>query len=142
MGQVPYIKACPFLLGFNMWDASVCLTAWHVLSYAGVVFDSGDGVSHSVPVFEGYCLPHAVQRFTLAGVDVTLHLKKVAGWGGAVAGKIRFLLDSDHRSFLYPSPSLFPTRMASYSLCSLKQKKLKKLLDFKSASYECRLAPE
>ncbi|XP_029589824.1 uncharacterized protein LOC115174932 isoform X1 [Salmo trutta] len=43
----------------------------------GVVFDSGDGVSHSVPVFEGYCLPHAVQRCTLAGHDVTMHLKKL-----------------------------------------------------------------
>lgn len=43
----------------------------------GVVFDSGDGMSHSVPVFEGYCLPHAVQRFPLAGVDVTMNLKKV-----------------------------------------------------------------
>uniref|UniRef100_A0A3B4YEJ0 Uncharacterized LOC111649539 n=1 Tax=Seriola lalandi dorsalis TaxID=1841481 RepID=A0A3B4YEJ0_SERLL len=43
----------------------------------GVVFDSGDGVSHSVPVFEGYCLPHAVQRFPLAGGDVTLQLKKL-----------------------------------------------------------------
>ncbi|KAG7460645.1 hypothetical protein MATL_G00200960 [Megalops atlanticus] len=43
----------------------------------GVVFDSGDGSSHSVPVFEGYCLPHAVQRFTLAGMDVTLHLRKL-----------------------------------------------------------------
>ncbi|KAM8831962.1 uncharacterized protein AB9W97_003308 [Spinachia spinachia] len=43
----------------------------------GVVFDSGDGVSHSVPVFEGYCLPHAVQRFPLAGADVTLNLRKL-----------------------------------------------------------------
>ncbi|XP_067428064.1 uncharacterized protein [Thunnus thynnus] len=43
----------------------------------GVVMDSGDGVSHSVPVFEGYCLPHAVQRFPLAGSDVTLHLKRL-----------------------------------------------------------------
>ncbi|XP_029318578.1 uncharacterized protein LOC115028846 isoform X2 [Cottoperca gobio] len=43
----------------------------------GVVLDSGDGVSHSVPVFEGYCLPHAVQCFPLAGVDVTMHLKKL-----------------------------------------------------------------
>lgn len=42
-----------------------------------MVFDSGDGVSHSVPVFEGYCLPHAVQRFPLAGADVTMQLKKV-----------------------------------------------------------------
>ncbi|MEQ2273833.1 hypothetical protein XENORESO_009651 [Xenotaenia resolanae] len=43
----------------------------------GVVFDSGEGVSHSVPVFEGYTLPHAVQRFPLAGLDVTLQLKKL-----------------------------------------------------------------
>uniref|UniRef100_A0A3B3X4V9 CRAL-TRIO domain-containing protein n=1 Tax=Poecilia mexicana TaxID=48701 RepID=A0A3B3X4V9_9TELE len=43
----------------------------------GVVFDSGEGVSHSVPVFEGYSLPHAVQRFPLAGLDVTLQLKKL-----------------------------------------------------------------
>lgn len=43
----------------------------------GVVFDSGDGVSHSVPVFDGHCLPHAVQRFPLAGRDVTLHLIQV-----------------------------------------------------------------
>ncbi|KAF7658369.1 hypothetical protein LDENG_00013510 [Lucifuga dentata] len=43
----------------------------------GVVFDSGDGVSHSVPVCEGYCLPHAVQRLPLAGADVTMHLKKL-----------------------------------------------------------------
>ncbi|XP_016103438.1 actin-like [Sinocyclocheilus grahami] len=43
----------------------------------GVVLDSGDGVSHSVPVFEGYCLPHAVQRFDLAGSHVTLQLQKV-----------------------------------------------------------------
>ncbi|XP_027895755.1 uncharacterized protein LOC114158457 isoform X1 [Xiphophorus couchianus] len=43
----------------------------------GVVFDSGEGVSHSVPVFEGYSLPHAVQRFPLAGLDVTMQLKKL-----------------------------------------------------------------
>ncbi|KAI3364123.1 hypothetical protein L3Q82_010801, partial [Scortum barcoo] len=43
----------------------------------GVMFDSGDGVSHSVPVFEGYCLPHAVQRFPLAGRDVTMNLTKL-----------------------------------------------------------------
>ncbi|XP_066532829.1 uncharacterized protein si:ch211-241j12.3 [Hoplias malabaricus] len=43
----------------------------------GVVLDSGDGVSHSVPVFDGYSLPHAVQRLSLAGADVTLQLKKL-----------------------------------------------------------------
>ncbi|KAM5267382.1 actin-related protein T2 [Hipposideros larvatus] len=49
--------------------ASACVT--------GLVVDSGDGVTCTVPIFEGYSLPHAVTKLYVAGRDITEHLTQL-----------------------------------------------------------------
>jgi len=41
----------------------------------GVVLDVGEGVTHAVPVYEGFALPHSVTRSDVAGRDVTRQMQ-------------------------------------------------------------------
>jgi len=43
----------------------------------GVVLDSGDGVTHIVPVWEGICPPTLIKRLNVAGRHITRHLIKL-----------------------------------------------------------------
>ena len=43
----------------------------------GLVVDSGDGVSHTVPVYEGFSIPHAIEKMEIAGRVITNYAQKL-----------------------------------------------------------------
>ena len=43
----------------------------------GLVVDSGDGVTHTVPVFEGFTISHGVEKMEIAGRVLTDYLQKL-----------------------------------------------------------------
>ena len=57
--------------------SNIVLTISCIFVLPGVVVDSGDGVTHIVPVYDGYSLPHATERINVAGRDMTEYLMRI-----------------------------------------------------------------
>lgn len=43
----------------------------------GVVVDSGESISHVVPIFESYAIPHATVKIPIGGRNITDYLRKI-----------------------------------------------------------------
>ncbi|KAM6216660.1 actin-like protein 9 [Rhynchocyon petersi] len=54
---------------------------------SGLVVDTGHGVTYTVPVSQGYNLPHATERLDLAGIHLTAFLAEVLRGSGLALGQ-------------------------------------------------------
>mmetsp|Transcript_58162 Transcript_58162/g.138448 ORF Transcript_58162/g.138448 Transcript_58162/m.138448 type:complete len:393 (+) Transcript_58162:55-1233(+) len=69
----------------------------------GLVLDSGEGVTYTLPIFDGFALPHCINRLDLAGRELNTLLAK--------------LLAQEQRLCLTTTAQQHQTRLMKESLC-------------------------
>lgn len=58
----------------------------------GLVLDSGEGVTHTIPIWNGFGLPHCIKRMDVAGAELNVLLAKLIAAGGRSLAKTRDML--------------------------------------------------
>lgn len=89
----------------------------------GVVLDSGDGVTHAVPIYEGFAMPNSIMRVDIAGRDVTRHLRTLLrkeGWNFRTTAEFEIVKTIKERAcYLASNPQreeTMETEKAQYTL--------------------------
>ncbi|KAG8519205.1 Actin-like protein 9 [Galemys pyrenaicus] len=74
---------------------------------SGLVVDTGHGVTYTVPVFQGYNLPHATERLDLAGTHLTAFLAEMLRGSGLPLGQQDLdSVDNIKHRYCYVAPHL------------------------------------
>ena len=53
---------------------TAALSMYSTGKVSGLIVESGEALTYTVPIFEGYALPHAMMKLEIAGQDVTQEL--------------------------------------------------------------------
>jgi actin-related protein len=53
---------------------TAALSMYSTGKVSGLIAESGEALTYTVPIFEGYALPHAMVKLEIAGQDITKSL--------------------------------------------------------------------
>ncbi|CCF58018.1 hypothetical protein KAFR_0D03700 [Kazachstania africana CBS 2517] len=115
-------------------------------SLTGTVIDSGDGVTHVIPVAEGYVIGSAIKNIPIAGRDITLFIQSLLRERGETDTSLR-TAERIKQEYCYVCPDIVkefnkfdrnPDKFAQF-IVENQEKTQKKIVD---VGYERFLAPE
>lgn len=114
-------------------------------SLTGTVIDSGDGVTHVIPVAEGYVIGSAIKNIPIAGRDITSFIQTMLRERGEADSSLR-TAEQIKQKFCYVCPDIVkefrkydndPEMFAKYVIDTVSHKKIEV-----DVGYERFLAPE